>query len=379
LLFCFLIAYNASADHPCEITVSPPLQVVQTTVAQTNYAEYFCVPGYQLVGNSKRYCGENAVLSGDQPICELIYCPNLSATSVLSVTMSDLTYVSNGVATYTCAAGYSMLGSNTRTCQADGTWSGSEPTCSINTCPLPSATNPLAVSAPDITYKSDATYVCDIGYSMTGSNTRTCQADGTWSGSEPTCSIVTCPLPSATSPLAVSAPDITYKSDATYFCDIGYSMTGSNPRTCQADGTWSGSEPTCSIVTCPLLFATSPLSVSAQNLTYNSNVAYSCATGFEINGTNSRTWQNDGTWSDLEPSCTPVTCPIMSAPKNGQVTFPSGFVVGGKAEFECNQGYILSDNRSPTCTVAGTWDLSRPSCLYIGKILNNITKQLDAW
>ena len=317
MLFCFLIAFNASADHPCEITVSPPLQVVQTTVAQTNYAEYFCVPGYQLVGNSKRYCGENAVLSGDQPICELIYCPNLSATSVLSVTMSDLTYVSNGVATYTCAAGYSMLGSNTRTCQADGTWSGSEPTCTIVTCPLPSATSPLAVSAPDITYKSVATYICAAGYSMLGSNT----------------------------------------------------------RTCQADGLWSGSDPTCSIVTCPLLSATSPLSVSAQNLTYNSNVSYSCATGFEINGTNSRTCQNDGTWSDLEPSCTPVTCPIMSAPKNGQVTFPSGFVVGGKAEFECNQGYILSDNRSQTCTVAGTWDLSRPSCLYIGKILNNICRK----
>ena len=32
-------------------------------------------------------------------------------------------------ATYSCNTGYNLMGDNTRTCQATGEWSGSEPTC----------------------------------------------------------------------------------------------------------------------------------------------------------------------------------------------------------------------------------------------------------
>ena len=31
------------------------------------------------------------------------------------------------------------------------------------------------------------TYTCNTGYELTGSNTRTCQSNGSWSGSAPTC------------------------------------------------------------------------------------------------------------------------------------------------------------------------------------------------
>ena len=30
-----------------------------------------------------------------------------------------------------------------------------------------------------------------------------------------------------------------------YQCDDGYIVTGGNSRECQGDGTWTGSEPTC--------------------------------------------------------------------------------------------------------------------------------------
>ena len=32
-------------------------------------------------------------------------------------------------ATYSCNAGYNLMGNSTRTCQATGVWSGSAPTC----------------------------------------------------------------------------------------------------------------------------------------------------------------------------------------------------------------------------------------------------------
>ena len=37
------------------------------------------------------------------------------------------------------------------------------------------------------TYGETATYSCNTGYNRVGGSTRTCQAAGTWSGSEPTC------------------------------------------------------------------------------------------------------------------------------------------------------------------------------------------------
>ena len=37
------------------------------------------------------------------------------------------------------------------------------------------------------TFGQTAVYSCDTGYILVGGRTRTCQADGVWSGSEPTC------------------------------------------------------------------------------------------------------------------------------------------------------------------------------------------------
>ena len=38
----------------------------------------------------------------------------------------------------------------------------------------------------------------------------------------------------------------TYNSVVTYTCDVGYTLQGSNSRTCQSSGQWSGSVPQCS-------------------------------------------------------------------------------------------------------------------------------------
>ena len=42
-----------------------------------------------------------------------------------------------------------------------------------------------------------------------------------------------------------SLSSTTYNSVVTYTCDVGYTLQGSNSRTCQSDGRWSGSVPQC--------------------------------------------------------------------------------------------------------------------------------------
>ena len=42
-----------------------------------------------------------------------------------------------------------------------------------------------------------------------------------------------------------SLSSTTYNSVVTYTCDVGYTLQGSNSRTCQSDRQWSGSVPQC--------------------------------------------------------------------------------------------------------------------------------------
>ena len=36
-------------------------------------------------------------------------------------------------------------------------------------------------------YEDTCSFTCNTGYELTGSDTRTCQSDGSWSGSDATC------------------------------------------------------------------------------------------------------------------------------------------------------------------------------------------------
>ena len=54
--------------------------------------------------------------------CDALSDPDNGDVSVTGTGVGD-------TATYTCDAGYELIGSSTRTCQSNGEWSGSPPTC----------------------------------------------------------------------------------------------------------------------------------------------------------------------------------------------------------------------------------------------------------
>ena len=43
------------------------------------------------------------------------------------------------------------------------------------------------VEFSNTTFESTANYTCDLGYSLNGNSTRTCEANGNWSGDPPLC------------------------------------------------------------------------------------------------------------------------------------------------------------------------------------------------
>ena len=124
---------------------------------------------------------------------------------MVTITIGD--FGSN--ASYTCETGYMLNGDMTRMCQDSGDWSGSAPTCdrklnymallycfydlilihciAVNCGSLDNPTDGAVNTSSGTTFMMNATYSCDFGYNLVGTNTRTCQATGDWSGSDPTC------------------------------------------------------------------------------------------------------------------------------------------------------------------------------------------------
>ena len=114
-----------------------------------------------------------------------------------------------------------------------------------------------------------ATYTCDNGYTLNRASTRTCQANGAWSLTAPTCdrecftnvyvhyTQLTClhmnvllavdcgSLNNIANGQVSTSSGTTFMMTATYTCNTGYNIVGSESRTCRASRVWSGEAPVC--------------------------------------------------------------------------------------------------------------------------------------
>ena len=57
--------------------------------------------------------------------------------------------------------------------------------------------------------------------------------------------VIDCGEPPSVDDGGFNATATTFESMAQYNCNEGFTLSGSQSRTCQADGTWSGTEPVC--------------------------------------------------------------------------------------------------------------------------------------
>lgn len=137
-------------------------------------------------------------------------CGNLPNPNNGQVRLSGTTLGST--AFYTCNRGYVLVGNGRRTCQANGQWSGREPTCKRMSLKVPilpcmqqfpnnwpvfllpavdcgNLDNPQngQVRLSGTVLGSTATYSCNSGFRLVGKNRRVCQPSGEWSGEAPTC------------------------------------------------------------------------------------------------------------------------------------------------------------------------------------------------
>ncbi|XP_035692611.1 sushi, von Willebrand factor type A, EGF and pentraxin domain-containing protein 1-like [Branchiostoma floridae] len=157
--------------------------------------------------------------------------------------------------TVRCNSGYDIQGSPSRTCRDDGTWSGSEATCTRLSCePLTAPANG-GIRGTTFLYSDVVTFYCNSGYELSGSHSRTCEASRLWSGSPATCSRKACQAPIAPLNGYVSGAGHLYTDTMTFSCavELGYVLQGPSTSVCQADQTWSNGTPTCQLIMCDQL------------------------------------------------------------------------------------------------------------------------------
>ncbi|KAG1659008.1 Sushi, von Willebrand factor type A, EGF and pentraxin domain-containing protein 1 [Nymphon striatum] len=87
---------------------------------------------------------------------------------------------------------------------------------------------------------------------------------------------------------------------------------------------------------------------------------FKCSAGFIILGTKSRMCGPGGLWSGYEPECQIVTCPVLKKLRNGRITPPSCIIdrtdFSGTCFFQCFRGFSLIGPKYMICNKRGLWE-----------------------
>ncbi|XP_030270316.1 CUB and sushi domain-containing protein 1-like isoform X1 [Sparus aurata] len=212
---------------------------------------YSCFHGYQMSTPSVLTCEGNGTWTGDVPQCLPALCGDPGSPGG-GFREGNIFSFRSEVRFY-CHTPYLLVGSVSRVCQADGIWSGQQPACidpAFNSCRDPGTpAYGIPVMAQGFQVGSKISFKCRKNYHILGSTTRTCLENLTWSGTQPECIAHSCRQPETPSNVDVRSMDLpTLGYTLIYTCQDGFYLAGgSEHRTCKSDGRWSGKPPLCKV------------------------------------------------------------------------------------------------------------------------------------
>jgi len=271
--------------------------------------------------------------------------------------------------------------SSKATCHCNVGYTGDGSTCALVDCKAPPKVDHGVVACSKNTWKSVASYSCNKGYVRSGSSTRTCQADGRWSGTNAVCKPRECGKLAAPSNSVMKCTGTHYQKTCFATCKTGYRLVKPTAksalpfiknegvlRTCGSDGKWSGFEAKCRIVSCPASKKVIYGSDKCRNRIWKSTCSFKCIAGHHLTNKpgvteSKRTCQASGAWDNSVPlTCAVDQCPKLGAPANGKMTC-SKTSYRGVCKFRCNAGYRKHGNEENLrCTAGGKWDGKSPIC-----------------
>lgn len=159
---------------------------------------------------------------------------------------------------YVCPSGFYPYPVQARICRSTGSWSPlktqnqkivKEAECRAIHCPRPQdfENGEYWPRAPYYNLSDEISFHCYDGYNLRGSANRTCQVTGRWDGQTAICDNGAGYCPNPGIPIGTRKVGNQYRLEdsVTYYCSRGLTLRGSQQRTCQEGGSWSGTEPSC--------------------------------------------------------------------------------------------------------------------------------------
>ncbi|CAH1774074.1 unnamed protein product, partial [Owenia fusiformis] len=291
--------------------------------------------------------------------CVEIKCDKLKSPDDGNVTFTSGVSLGS-VATLSCNDGYTLEGSNTRTCVQNGiqgTWTGIQAKC-LKQCP--SLNNAVirngVLSTNSRTEGALVRLNCSKGFFVNGTSTIQCLSNGTWDANLGSCEAISCPILNISRIGRVSNLNTSVGTEVELNCDDGYFVNGTSFVMCLSNGTWNGRLGICEEITCPTLEKPNNGILSSFNNSIGAEVELICDEGFDVNGSSILTCLSNGTWNDtLFGKCTEITCPTLEKPNNGTLSSVNNSI-GAEVELVCDEGFYVNGSSILTCLSNGTWN-----------------------
>ncbi|XP_070554572.1 sushi domain-containing protein 2-like [Ptychodera flava] len=148
-----------------------------------------CLFDYQITGSENFARQTKQAVEKHRSIIEdtaaVVSCGFLEAPANGSTAVEKI--IEGGTAFYYCNEGFTLVGSDMRTCLRNGSWTGQQPLCEVIDCGPPEEIDNANIYLTCTEYNCTVEYKCSSGYTSKGSKIRICQGDGEWSGERPSC------------------------------------------------------------------------------------------------------------------------------------------------------------------------------------------------
>ncbi|XP_064610894.1 sushi, von Willebrand factor type A, EGF and pentraxin domain-containing protein 1-like [Liolophura sinensis] len=266
---------------------------------------------------------------------------------------------------FECDSGYTLQGSDKRTCGPNDVWDGVIASCPPSACPeLPHPENGRRVGN-SLQVSSTVSFECNLGYTLYGSEQRTCQPDEQWDGQTAYCQVSECPeLPNPENGYRVgSARQV--GDTVSFSCNLGYTLQGSQQRTCQINKVWDGETSYCYVSLCPQLPYPENGRRIGDNYQVNDTVSFECNVGYTLHGSQQRTCQPNKVWDGETSHCYESLCDQLPAPEHGHLEGDLHRHIGDKVSLECMEGYAVEGSWERVCQDNREWSGQPGRCVRI--------------
>ncbi|XP_033737674.1 sushi, von Willebrand factor type A, EGF and pentraxin domain-containing protein 1-like isoform X2 [Pecten maximus] len=272
-----------------------------------------------------------------------------------------------------CGEGLRTVATPRISCQENGTWTYSIPTCQAVRCkhqPLPDHTYITGMFVTHFPYVVTVQVSCKDGYTLEGTSELTCSEQNySWNLERTRCRAVMCPKPKLLSfsyidPIKNEYP---YGSQVLVKCINQYNRVGQGSFSCLSDGRWDGEMPECKAPSCSLPDVPPSHVVivrSLADLSPGGNVTVVCR-GLH-NGTSVLQCLPNGTFSGAIPKCNGVKCPLPTLTNNSYIEHRTlSFVYGDALKILCKRGFTPKSHDVLTCQLDGSWFGQVPECVPV--------------